>query len=126
MTADSETRPLAPGTGGGAGQDGPPPLVLLYDLVAAADPSTAAGSRLPDEFSDAICAPLDQLAGAADRGELSGDLTAAFTAARQFAAVAAAAEDAWTPELRAALEALAAASVTDFPPGTSDPATGPQ
>jgi ParB/RepB/Spo0J family partition protein len=111
---------------GGAGDDGPPVVVLLYDLVAAADPSTAAGSRLPDGFSDAICTPLDQLADAAGQAELTGDMTAATAAARQFAAVAAAAADAWTPELRAALQALAAASVIDFPPGTGDPDPGPQ
>lgn len=108
--------------GGGEAPDGPPPLVLLYNLVAAADPSTAAGSRLPDDFADAICAPLDQLADAASQAELSGDMTAAFAAARQFAAVAAAAEAAWTPELREALEALAAAGVTS--PAAEETAAG--
>lgn len=54
--------------------------------------TTAAGSRLPDDFSSAICTPLDQLAGAA-------------FAAAPF-------EDAWTPELREALAAFAGAGVT--------------
>jgi hypothetical protein len=49
--------------------------------------------------------PLDQLDAAA---AAAGDITAA----RAFARVAAAAEDAWTPELRAALAVLADAGMT--------------
>ena len=84
----------------------------MRNLVIAADPSTPAGSRLPGGFADAICAPLGQLAAAIDDADAGGDITAAWAAARAFASVAATAEDAWTPELRAALAALAGAGVT--------------
>jgi ParB/RepB/Spo0J family partition protein len=102
--------------GPGAEGERPGELQLLLDLFRAADPSTAAGSRLLSAgVLDAISAPLEMLAGALDDAESGLDPAAevaARSAAAQLAAAAAPSEDSWTPQLRDALAALAAAGIT--------------
>lgn len=81
---------------------------LMRDLIIAIDPTTAAGSRLPGDVDDAIAGARSRLSAAwRDR-----DAESTATAVRGLAAAAAPHEDAWTPELRDALAALADAGVT--------------
>lgn len=81
---------------------------LLRDLIVAIHPTTAAGSRLPDDIDNAIAEARSRFSEAYRDRDADG--TAA--AVRDLAVAAAPYEDTWTPELRDALAALDEAGLT--------------
>jgi ParB/RepB/Spo0J family partition protein len=84
---------------------------LIRGLIIAIHPTTAAGSRLPGDIGVAIGDARDSLS-AAWRDRTGEETDGVLSAVRDLAAAAAPHEDAWTPELRDALAALAGAGVT--------------
>ena len=84
---------------------------LIRGLIIAVHPTTAAGSRLPDDVDAAIGGARDSLS-AAWRDRTGEESDGVLPAVRGLAAAAAPHEAAWTPELRDALAALADAGVT--------------
>lgn len=92
---------------------------LVISLICAIDPSTAAGSRLPDTVADATDQPSARLADIWDIRRVGTGTQDVLDAVRDVAAAAAPHEDAWTPELREALAALAAAGTTAQKEGAS-------
>jgi hypothetical protein len=100
-----------PGPDRGSGEDPDDLEDLLRDLIVAVDHTTAAGSRLPDDVDTAIDGARRSFSAAwRERSGAGND--SALAAVRDLAAAAAPHQDAWTPELRAALAALAGAGVT--------------
>ena len=80
----------------------------LIGIIIAIEPTTAAGSRLPDTVADAISDARRQFADAYRDWHPGQDSSDVLAAARDLAAAAAPHAEEWTPELRAALAALAA------------------
>jgi len=93
---------------GPAGQDGDALHDLLIGVIIAVDPATEAGSRLPDTVADAIAGPRGRFAGAYRDWQPGLDSSDVLAAVRGLAAAAAPHAHQWTPELDAALSALAA------------------
>lgn len=85
---------------------------LVISLICAIDPSSAAGSRLPDAIADATDQPGARLADAWDARKSATGAQDVLEAVRDVAAAAAPHEEAWPPELREALAALGAAGIT--------------
>ena len=84
---------------------------LVRDLIVAIDRTTAAGSRLPGDVDTAIDAARRAFYHAW-RDRSAENTGTVVSAVRELAAAAAPHEAAWTPELRDALAALAAAGIT--------------
>jgi ParB/RepB/Spo0J family partition protein len=108
-TAPGEHSGAIPGRRPGpAGQDGNALHDLLVGIIIAIDPTTAAGSRLPDAVADAIAGARSRFAAAYRDWQPGLDSTEVLATAHGLAAAAVPHADQWTPELDAALSALAA------------------